>query len=112
MFPTNGMLDMTSSLKGFHNVFFSVIVFLPLGYLLGVFVQQVRVGILATILIVVVGILTPPYLLESVLQYWTGRPIITSNLVLGMTLMTGMLLLTFLPATIRSTGLLKDAASP
>jgi glycopeptide antibiotics resistance protein len=112
MFPTNGMLDMTSSLKSFHNIFFSVIVFVPLGYLLGVFVQQVRVGILAIILIVVVGILTPPYLLEHVLQYWTGRPIITSNLLLGMTLMTGMLLLTFLPATIKSTGLLKDAASP
>lgn len=111
VFPTNGMLDMTSSLKNFHNFLFSVIVFVPLGYLLGVFVQQVNGGVLARIFIALIGVPAPPYLLERVLQYWTGREAITSNLLIGIALMAGMLLLTFLPARMKPTRFLKDAVS-
>lgn len=110
MFPTNGKLDITSPFKHFHNLLFSVIVFAPLGYLLGTFIQQVGAGWLARIFIILAGILTPPYLLERVLQYWIGRETITSNLFIGIALMTLALILTFLPATFRPSPL-KDVAS-
>lgn len=93
-FPNNGKLSITSPMKNFHRVLFAVVVFVPLGYLLALLVNEIQRGVVFRALVACIGIAVPPYLLERMLCYMVGREISWANLAIGLALMFGTLLIT------------------
>lgn len=80
--PASSNLDISNRLREFHNYLFDAIVFLPLGYMLGAFLNRVR-SLLLRLVVGGAGICLPPLLLERLLQQMTGRESFTHNLWIG-----------------------------
>jgi len=95
-FPSSGRLDISSRMRNFHNYLYDALAFMPLAYLVGLIVRQLRTNVLLRILIASVGIAAPPILLEALLRYDIGTEFNRENLLVGLAIMFGTTVLTLL----------------
>lgn len=109
--PASSNLDISNRLREFHNYVFDAIVFLPLGYMVGAFLNRIR-SLLLRIVAGGAGIWLPPLLLERVLQQMTGRESFTYNLWIGIAMLAITATLTIIRHARRPMPAPQDGSQP